>query len=107
MAGMVAMVDVEGAAMTERQAWQKLAWGVRVGRYGSGLCLALEVDPDFRGQPLPGIKMRMLARIEAIPKDGGWVWPRDEAGNKLRAAYCDRQVARLTRKRAAPKKARR
>jgi len=91
--------------VTERQAWAKLAAGVSDGRYPSGLCAA--IDRLTYGDPgLPvAVANRMDLRINALlnrradrDSHGAWAWDLDAKGQRARAAYCRRQVARLTRK---------
>jgi hypothetical protein len=92
--------------MTEREAWQRLAIGVRDGTYRSGLCPALAFHRVFGHLPSV-VHARIQARIDSLKHSNGlWVWRTDERGQNARATYCMRQVARLSRKRkTAPKQA--
>ena len=94
--------------MTERQAWQKLADGVVSGRYQFGLCRELATCCTTHGSVgralSVAVRERMYARINNFRGGGAYRWSLDAAGQKARAAYCLRQVARLTPKRAIVRK---
>lgn len=89
--------------MTERQAWLKLAAGVRddiAERDSSGLCFHLW----YLNGITPAMRERMGARISSARKGRGFVvglfvWPLNRAGNLQRIAFCRRQVARIDRER--------
>lgn len=92
--------------MTERQAWAALAKGVEGGGICGGLCDAIVWHEEFEALP-DSVRIRMRARINRLPNlpCSEFKWPLDKDGQRARAAYCRRQVARLTPKRKpAPKR---
>lgn len=85
--------------MTERQAWQRLAEMVPAGKCESGLCPSIYGLQEDHGLSFR-VRLRMLNRIDKLPDRyyDSWKWDFSEKGNKARAAYCRRQVARLTKR---------